>query len=185
MQPIGPYIKNIRRLFSSGSGWTWVPPAEKAKDILGTNVLSTNTEVVDTREGRLTNTAKKIDVIPGKDLTIAEIETVLKNNRASEINTYDVSNKTNIAQHMIFATGLSSKHLVRLSKNIRASFKERGIKLPESENPKKLAGVNLSQDILVVDLGSTIIKLHTKDAREISSTEDRWKPESDYSLYVA
>ena len=54
------------------------------------------------------------------------IITDLESNKADNILSIDVSKKTSIASHMIFATGTSNRHVNALSQSIYRSLKKSG-----------------------------------------------------------
>ena len=56
-----------------------------------------------------------------------KIENILEDNKAIEIKTIDLKNKTQIADYMIIASGSSSKHIQSLSEILLSQLKKEGI----------------------------------------------------------
>ena len=56
-----------------------------------------------------------------------KIENILEDNKAIEIKTIDLKNKTQIADYMIIASGNSSKHIQSLSEILLNQLKKEGI----------------------------------------------------------
>ena len=56
-----------------------------------------------------------------------EIENILNDNKALEVKTINLKNKTSIADFMIIASGTSSRHIQALSKILLDELKKKGI----------------------------------------------------------
>ena len=56
-----------------------------------------------------------------------EIENILSDNKAIEINSINLENKSSIADFMIVASGTSSRHIQALSEILINKLKEKGI----------------------------------------------------------
>ena len=56
-----------------------------------------------------------------------EIENILNENKAIEVKSINLKNKTSIADFMIIASGSSSKHIQALSKILMEELKKKGI----------------------------------------------------------
>ena len=56
-----------------------------------------------------------------------KIETILEDNKAVEVKTIDLKDKTQIADFMIIASGNSSKHIQALSEILFSQLKKEGI----------------------------------------------------------
>ncbi len=63
---------------------------------------------------------------------ISDLKTIildtLDNNKALDIVSIDLANKSSIADHMIIASGTSSRHIQALSEQVLEEFKKNGIK---------------------------------------------------------
>ena len=66
-----------------------------------------------------------------------EIENILNNNKALEITSINLKNKTSIADFMIIASGNSSKHIQALSETLVDELKKRGINIIHIFHPEK------------------------------------------------
>ena len=65
-------------------------------------------------------------------------ETILKtldNNKALDIISIDLANKSSMADYMIIASGTSSRHIQALSEQVLEKFKNSGIKNCKIEDP--------------------------------------------------
>ena len=81
-----------------------------------------------------------------------EIENILNDNKAMEVQSINLKNKTSIADFMIIASGNSSRHIQALSEIILDKLKKRGI-----ENCR-LEGRN-SNDWKLIDAVDIIIHI--------------------------
>ena len=55
------------------------------------------------------------------------IEKILDNNKATDIVSIDLKNKSSIADYMIIASGTSSRHMQSLSETVLDNFKKEGV----------------------------------------------------------
>ena len=55
------------------------------------------------------------------------IEKILDNNKATDIVSIDLKNKSSIADYMIIASGTSSRHMQSLSEAVLDNFKKEGV----------------------------------------------------------
>ena len=79
----------------------------------------------------------------------------------------DVSKKTSIASHMIFATGTSNRHVNALSQSIYRSLKKAGFKGANIEG-------NNNTGWIVIDCGDIIVHIFKKEVREFYNLEKMW-----------
>ena len=96
-----------------------------------------------------------------------EIENILNNNKALEIKTIDLKDKTSIADFMIIASGNSSRHIQALSEILVDDLKKKGIK------NCRLEGKN-SNDWKLVDAIDIIIHIFHPDKRKFYNLESMW-----------
>ena len=61
----------------------------------------------------------------------------LDSNKALDIITIDLKNKSSIADHMIIASGTSSRHIQALSEQVLEKFKNNGIQESKIEGKEK------------------------------------------------
>ena len=104
---------------------------------------------------------KKIDQIRKK------IEDILEDNKAVEIRTIDLKNKTTIADFMIIASGNSSKHIQALSEILLENLKKKGL-----ENCR-LEGRN-SNEWKLIDAVDIIIHIFHPEKRKFYDLEKMW-----------
>ena len=95
------------------------------------------------------------------------ILTDLESNKAENILSMDVSKKTSIASHMIFATGTSNRHVNALSQSIYRSLKKSGFKGAYIEG-------NNNTGWIVIDCGDIIVHIFKKEVREFYNLEKMW-----------
>ena len=98
------------------------------------------------------------------------IEKVLDDNKAQNITTIDLANKSFIADYMIIASGTSSRHLQALSEILVSELKKIGI------NNCKIEGRE-SSDWKLVDAIDIIIHIFHPEKREFYDLEKMWSEE--------
>ena len=96
-----------------------------------------------------------------------EIENILNDNKAMEVQSINLKNKTSIADFMIIASGNSSRHIQALSEIILDKLKKRGI-----ENCR-LEGRN-SNDWKLIDAVDIIIHIFHPEKRKFYDLERMW-----------
>ena len=96
-----------------------------------------------------------------------EIEQILNDNKAAEIETINLKNKTSIADFMIIASGNSSRHIQALSETLIDQLKKKGI------NNCRLEGRG-SDDWKLIDAIDIIIHIFHPKKRKIYDLEKMW-----------
>ena len=96
-----------------------------------------------------------------------EIENILNNNKALEITSINLKNKTSIADFMIIASGNSSKHIQALSETLVDELKKKGI------NNCRLEGRDRS-DWKLIDAIDIIIHIFHPEKRKFYNLEKMW-----------
>ena len=96
-----------------------------------------------------------------------KIENILEDNKAVEIKTIDLKNKTQIADFMIIASGNSSKHIQALSEILVTQLKEEGIYNCRIEGKE-------SNDWKLVDAMDIIIHIFHPEKRKFYDLEKMW-----------
>ena len=96
-----------------------------------------------------------------------EIENILDNNKAIEIKSINLKDKTSIADCMIIASGTSSKHIQALSEILINELKKKGI------NNCRLEGNN-SNDWKLIDAIDIIIHIFHPEKRKFYDLEKMW-----------
>jgi len=98
------------------------------------------------------------------------IEKILDNNKALNIKSIDLKNKSFIADYMIIASGTSSRHLQALSEILVAELKKIGL------NNCRIEGKD-SNDWKLVDTQDVIVHIFHPEKREFYDLEKMWSEE--------
>tara|TARA_Y100000590_G_scaffold263126_1_gene295244 strand:+ start:215 stop:571 length:357 start_codon:yes stop_codon:yes gene_type:complete len=96
-----------------------------------------------------------------------EIEDILNDNKALEVKSIDLKNKTSIADFMVIASGNSSKHIQALSEILIDSLKKKGI------NNCRLEGQH-SSDWKLIDAIDIIVHIFHPEKRKFYDLERMW-----------
>ena len=96
-----------------------------------------------------------------------EIENILSDNKAMEIISIDLKDKTSIADFMIVASGNSSKHIQSLSEILVNELKKKGI------NNCRLEGRNRN-DWKLIDAIDVIVHIFHPEKRKFYNLEKMW-----------
>ena len=98
------------------------------------------------------------------------IEKILDNNKAQNIISINLKNKTYIADYMIIASGTSSRHLQALSEILAAELKKVGL------DDCRIEGKD-SNEWKLVDTQDIIIHIFHPEKREFYDLEKMWSEE--------
>ena len=98
------------------------------------------------------------------------IEKILDNNKAINITTIDLKNKSYIADYMIIASGTSSRHLQSLSEILVSELKKIGLDNCRMEGKD-------SNDWKLVDAYDVIVHIFHPEKREFYNLEKMWSEE--------
>ena len=96
-----------------------------------------------------------------------EIINTLDSNKALEIVSIDLEGKSSIADHMIIASGTSSRHIQALSEQVFKKFKNSGIKNCKIEGKE-------SSDWKLVDGIDLIVHIFNPEKRKFYELEKMW-----------
>ena len=96
-----------------------------------------------------------------------EIEQILNDNKAIEVKSINLKNKTSIADFMIIASGNSSRHIQALSEILLEKLKKRGVK------NCRLEGRN-SNDWKLIDAADIIVHIFHPEKRKFYNLEKMW-----------
>ena len=96
-----------------------------------------------------------------------EIENILNDNKAVDVKSINLKDKTSIADFMIIASGNSSKHIQALSEILMQKLKEKGI------NNCHLEGRE-SNDWKLIDAIDIIIHIFHPEKRKFYDLEKMW-----------
>ena len=96
-----------------------------------------------------------------------KIANILEDNKAIEIKTIDLKNKTQIADYMIIASGNSSKHIQSLSEILLNQLKKEGIEKCRIEGKE-------SNEWKLVDAIDIIVHIFHPEKRKFYDLEKMW-----------
>ena len=96
-----------------------------------------------------------------------DIENILSDNKAAEIISINLKNKTSIADFMIVASGNSSRHIQALSEILLDKLKKKGI------DNCRLEGRN-SSEWKLIDAKDIIIHIFHPEKRKFYDLEKMW-----------
>ena len=96
-----------------------------------------------------------------------DIENILSNNKATEIKSINLKDKTSIADFMIIASGNSSRHIQALSEILLDKLKKKGI------NNCRLEGKD-SKEWKLIDAKDIIIHIFHPEKRKFYDLERMW-----------
>ena len=96
-----------------------------------------------------------------------EIENILNDNKAIEVKSINLKDKTSIADFMIIASGNSSRHIQALSEILVDKLKKKGI------DNCRLEGQN-SSDWKLIDAMDIIIHIFHPEKRKFYDLEKMW-----------
>ena len=98
------------------------------------------------------------------------IEKILDNNKAQDITSIDLKNKSYIADYMIIASGTSSRHLQSLSEILVGELKKIGL------DNCRIEGKD-SKDWKLVDTHDIIVHIFHPEKRKFYDLEKMWSEE--------
>ena len=96
-----------------------------------------------------------------------EIENILNDNKALEVKSINLKDKTSIADFMIIASGNSSRHIQALSETLLDELKKRGI------SNCRLEGQS-SNDWKLIDAMDIIVHIFHPEKRKFYDLERMW-----------
>ena len=99
------------------------------------------------------------------------IEKILDNNKAQNIKSINLKNKSYIADYMVIASGTSSRHLQALSEILVEELKKLGL------NNCRIEGKD-STDWKLVDTQDIIVHIFHPEKREFYDLEKMWSEET-------
>ena len=95
------------------------------------------------------------------------IVNILDSNKASDIVTIDLKNKSSMADYLIIASGTSSRHMQALSEIVLEKFKNNGIKNCKIEGPN-------SNNWKLIDGIDVIVHIFNPEKRKFYELEKMW-----------
>ena len=96
-----------------------------------------------------------------------EIKNILKDNKAMEVKSVNLKDKTSIADFMIVASGNSSRHIQALSEKLVNELKKKGV------SNCRLEGKN-SNDWKLIDAIDIIVHIFHPEKRKFYNLEKMW-----------
>ena len=96
-----------------------------------------------------------------------EIESILNDNKAIEVRSINLKDKTSIADFMIVASGSSSRHIQALSEQVLEKFKINGVKNSKIEGKE-------SSEWKLVDGIDVIVHIFHPEKRKFYELEKMW-----------
>ena len=101
---------------------------------------------------------------------LKEIVEELEDSKATDIVSIDISKKTSLADHLVFATGTSNRHVNSISQSVHKKLKNLDIVTPSIEG-------NQDSGWIVIDSGDVIIHLFKEEIRQFYNLENMWSAE--------
>ncbi|MDC3154835.1 ribosome silencing factor [Pelagibacteraceae bacterium] len=101
---------------------------------------------------------------------LKEIVEELEDSKAIDIVSIDISKKTSLADHLVFATGTSNRHVNSISQSVHKKLKNLDIVTPLIEG-------NQDSGWIVIDSGDVIIHLFKEEIRQFYNLENMWSAE--------
>ncbi|MEZ5691101.1 MAG: ribosome silencing factor [Rickettsiales bacterium] len=105
------------------------------------------------------------------NLSVDEIEKIickeLDVNKAEDVVSVDLKGKTDVADRMVVATGISSRHVAALADYIVTALKKAGYETVPTEGKE-------SGEWILVDAGDVIVHIFKADIRERYNLEKMW-----------
>jgi len=115
-------------------------------------------------------------------MTTTNLKTIvlnaLNNLKAHDINTLEVGEITSITDHMIVATGTSTRHVKAIADNVIKSVKS------NAHQPLGVEGANNAEWILI-DLGDIIVHIMLAQSREFYQLDKLWAPLATPAIAIA
>ena len=91
----------------------------------------------------------------------------LDSNKALDIVSIDLENKSSMADHLIIASGTSSRHMQALSEIVLEKFKSNGVSNCKIEGSE-------SNDWKLIDGIDVVVHIFTPEKRKFSDLEKMW-----------
>ena len=95
----------------------------------------------------------------------------LEENKAIDIISINVTKKTSVTDHMVFASGTSNRHINSMSESIYTKLKNLDIK------DSRMEGKN--SNWVIIDSGDVIVHLFKIESRKFYNLEKMWSAEKE------
>jgi ribosome-associated protein len=106
--------------------------------------------------------------LPGPDQVLDLIETTLEDDKADAVVVIPLANKSTIADHMVIASGRSTRHVASMAEHILERLKKAGLKGVAAEGRTQC-------DWVLIDGGDVIVHLFRPEVRAFYNLEKMWQ----------
>ena len=100
------------------------------------------------------------------------IQDSLDQDGAEEIVTIDLRGKSAVADHMVVASGRSTRHVGAISEKLIERLKAAGVSSPKVEGKQ-------AADWVLIDAGDAIVHVFRPEVRDFYQLEKMWMPAAD------
>ena len=124
--------------------------------------------------------ASLITSLPDPDLVLDLVETSLDDDKAQGVIVIDLRGKSAIADHMVIASGTSSRQVAAMADHLLEKLKSAGVR------DSSVEGLNQG-DWVLIDAGDVIVHLFRPEVRSFYNLEKMWgvtMPEQPMALHA-
>lgn len=114
-----------------------------------------------------TDTAKIVRMADAGDALLSLVLKQLDDDQAQEVVTIDLEGKTSIADHMVIASGRSTRQVASMAQKLAEEIKKNGF------GPVKLEGLPAA-DWVLIDAGDVVVHLFRPEVRSFYNLERMW-----------
>ena len=114
-----------------------------------------------------TDTAKVVRMADAGDALLSLVLKQLDDDQAQEVVTIDLEGKTSIADHMVIASGRSTRQVASMAQKLAEEIKKNGF------GPVKLEGLPAA-DWVLIDAGDVVVHLFRPEVRSFYNLERMW-----------
>ena len=108
---------------------------------------------------------KKADGIASQ---LALVLSTLEDGKAEDVMTFDLRDRSSLADHLVIASGRSTRQVAALAENVSKALKKAGHKIFHREGEG-------NNDWVVVDTGDVIVHLFRPEVRSYYRLEELWQ----------
>ncbi len=106
------------------------------------------------------------------------VQASLDDDKAVEVVVIDLAGKTNIADHMVIASGTSQRHVGAMTEHLRERLKRAGVSGVSVEG-------QVHCDWVLVDAGDVVVHLFRPEVRSFYALEKMWGTAAGWSMAAA
>ena len=114
-----------------------------------------------------TDTAKVVRMADAGDALLSLVLKQLDDDQAQEVVTIDLEGKSSIADHMVIASGRSTRQVASIAQKLAEEIKKQGF------GPVKLEGLPAA-DWVLIDAGDVVVHLFRPEVRSFYNLERMW-----------